>query len=79
LGTFFSVDVRIDKKWNYAKSTLNLFLEVQNALGANLPSPPNFGLDRDDNGSVLIPREIIQILGADNSARIPTIGLVLDF
>jgi hypothetical protein len=79
LGTFLSVDVRIDKKWNYKNATLNLFLEVQNALGADLPSPPNFGLNRNDDGAVLMPREIIQIVGVDNSARIPTIGLVFDF
>lgn len=79
LNSFLSVDARIDKKWNYAKSTLNIFLEIQNVLGANLPAPPNYGLNRDENGSVLLPREVIQIMGEDNSARIPTIGLVLDF
>jgi hypothetical protein len=79
LGEFFALDIRVDKKWNYKKASLNLFLEIQNVLGNELPTPPDFGLNRDENGNVLLPREVLQIMGVDNSGSIPTLGIVIDF
>ncbi len=78
LGVFNQLDVRIDKKWNFKKVSLDVFLEVQNALNQNIPSQPSFGLARTDDGSVATPRQLVQITQSPSSV-LPGLGIVLDF
>tara|TARA_R110000787_G_scaffold32138_2_gene84916 strand:- start:2094 stop:4460 length:2367 start_codon:yes stop_codon:yes gene_type:complete len=78
LETFSQLDVRVDKKWNYDKWSLNIFFEVQNILGQNIPNPPEYGLLRDINGNLITPRSLSEIEN-DSSTTIPSIGIVLDF
>lgn len=78
LGTFNQLDIRIDKKWNFSAFALNVYIEVQNALSQATPSPPSFGLDRDETGEIIMPSSLIQI-PASVGATIPTIGLAIDF
>ncbi|MHA7865515.1 TonB-dependent receptor [Flagellimonas marinaquae] len=78
LNVFSQLDIRIDKKWNFNKIALNLFFEVQNVLFQEIPEPPQFGLNRDMNGNVIQPQELVQI-ESDNNSPIPVIGIVLDF
>ncbi|KOF02648.1 TonB-dependent receptor [Roseivirga seohaensis subsp. aquiponti] len=79
LRAYNSLDVRIDKKWNYSKWSLNLFIEVTNLLGSRLPQSPQYGLDLDDNGEVIMPRNLIEIPDTNNGSTIPTFGIVIDF
>ncbi len=79
LEAFNQTDIRIDKKWNFTNWTFNLFLEVTNVLSNDLPNPPSYSLDRGDNGQILQPRRLIQVPDTDNSAALPTIGIVIDF
>lgn len=79
LGAFNQTDIRVDKKWNFTDWTLNLFLEIQNILGSNLPQPPSYVLARTDAGQVAQPRNLVEIDEANNSATLPTIGIVIDF
>ncbi len=79
LDAFNQTDIRIDKKWNYTNWTLNVFLEIQNAFGQNTPQPPTFGLARTETGSIITPRDLIQIQELDNSSVLPSIGIVIDF
>ena len=79
LDTFNQVDIRIDKKWNFNKWTFNVFLEVQNILGSQIPSEPEFGLSRDASGMELAPRSLVEIMGVENSSTLPSIGIVIDF
>lgn len=78
LSVFSQLDIRIDKKWNFKKLAFNLFFEVQNVLFQEIPEPPQYGLNRDMNGALIQPRELVQI-ETDNNAPIPVIGIVLDF
>lgn len=78
LGTFNSLDIRIDKKWNFDQWTLNLYLEVQNVLGSDIPNPPEYGLERNESGEVVQPREIVEITDLDNTSILPTLGIVID-
>ncbi len=71
-------DIRIDKKWNFKKVALDVFLEIQNAFASQVPEPPQYGLNRDEMGSVLSPRELVQ-LPAQRGTVLPTIGFVVDF
>ena len=79
LSAFNSLDVRVDKKWNYNNWSLNLFIEVVNLLGSQLPQSPQFGLDLDDNGDVVMPRNLIEIPDTNGGSTIPTFGIVIDF
>lgn len=78
LGVFSQLDVRVDKKWNFKKLSLDLFLEIQNLLMSNSPESPEFVLERDDQGNVTNPRNLVQVAQEDGSL-IPTIGIVVDF
>ena len=48
LGAFNQTDIRVDKKWNFSSWTLNLFFEIQNVQGSDLPQPPSYELARND-------------------------------
>ncbi len=78
LDIFSQLDVRVDKKWNFRKLSLNVFLEVQNVLAQNNPQPPEYGLNREENGALIEPRSLLALM-QDNGRPIPSIGIVLDF
>jgi hypothetical protein len=78
LENFQQLDIRIDKKWNFSALSLNLFLEVQNVLGAIAPAPPSYGLDRNDGGELVSPRSLI-IIPEDEGSFLPSFGLAIDF
>ena len=79
LDAFNQTDIRIDKKWNYKNWTLNVFLEIQNILGQQIPDVPQFGLARDGMGTELAPRQLVEITELENSTPLPSIGIVIDF
>ncbi|WP_422858547.1 TonB-dependent receptor [Flagellimonas sp. S174] len=78
LNVFSQLDLRIDKKWNFEKLSLDVFVEAQNVLGQNIPQPPEFGLNRGLDGSIVQPRSLVEI-ESDTGQIIPSIGIVLDF
>ncbi|MEL7270121.1 MAG: TonB-dependent receptor [Bacteroidota bacterium] len=78
LALFSQLDLRIDKKWNFKKLSLNIFAEAQNILGQDIPQPPEFGLNRDANGNIIAPRSLVEIT-SDTGQIIPSIGIVVDF
>jgi hypothetical protein len=47
LPAFHAADIRIDKKFNYKKWTLDLFLDIQNAYNSKNPTSPTFTLKRN--------------------------------
>jgi hypothetical protein len=51
LEAFHAADMRIDKKFNFKKWTLDLFLDIQNAYNSKNPSAPGFTLKRNDDES----------------------------
>ncbi|MBD0849490.1 TonB-dependent receptor [Maribacter arenosus] len=78
LAIFSQLDVRLDKKWNFKKFAFELFIEAQNILGQNTPSPTDFGLNRDDMGMVIQPQSLVAIED-DGGQIIPSLGIVIDF
>jgi hypothetical protein len=90
LNNFNAGDIRIDKKWYYKKTTLDLFLDISNFYRAKSTAPniytfqrtaDNSGFETTDNlpikqnGSNGIP-----ILLNTNDANItPTIGFIVEF
>jgi hypothetical protein len=79
LDSFNQTDVRIDKKWNFKKFSLNVFLEIQNILGQQIPDTPSYGLERDADGNVIQPQNVVEIEQLDSSSPLPSIGVVVDF
>ncbi len=78
LEIFSQLDIRLDKKWNFEKFALNLFIEAQNVLSQNNPSPPDYGLNRDPSGMIVQPRSLA-IIEQEAGQVIPGIGVVIDF
>lgn len=52
LRAFNATDVRLDKKWNFKKWSLDLFLDIQNFFNAKNVTAPSFTLQRNANGSI---------------------------
>jgi outer membrane receptor for ferrienterochelin and colicin len=90
MQAFNASDVRIDKKWNFKRFTLDLFLDVQNWYVANNPGLPQYtfkrnadntdflttdGLPIKQNGSNAIPL----ILANDDPSVLPTLGFIIEF
>jgi len=90
LTGFNSSDVRIDKKWNFRKMTLDLFLDVTNWYVAKNPAIPEYtftrnasntdfqttdGLPVKADGSNAIPTRVKN----DDPFVTPTIGFIIEF
>ncbi len=90
LKAFNASDIRIDKKWNFNKFSLDIFLEVQNWYASKNAGLPQYTFKRNadntaflttdgqpiqQNGSNAIPL----ILPNIDSTVLPTIGLVVEF
>jgi len=78
LDVFSQLDLRIDKKWNFKNLSLDVFIEAQNVLGQEIPQPTQFGLSRDNTGTIINPRSLTPI-ETDSGQIIPSIGVVVDF
>jgi hypothetical protein len=84
LKPFNQLDIRIDKKWNFKKWSLNAYLEIQNATVATQPSAPSFTLKRDVNAADGFARDangnyVGKLLNTNSGNLIPTIGVVIGF
>jgi hypothetical protein len=81
---FYQVDIRVDKKYNFKKWTLDVYLDVQNITNNTTDERPYFSVERDASGEPItnpnnsdyyIPKSI------DNTSGtiIPGIGIVVEF
>ena len=90
LKSFQQVDLRIDKKYNFKRTSLDLYLDFQNILVFKTEGQPyytfkrksdNSGFETTDgdalktDGSNAIP----VILENDNTSLLPTIGFIFEF
>ena len=78
LGIFSQLDLRIDKKLNFKKFAFDVFIEAQNILGQDIPSPTDYGLNRNEMGEIVEPRSLVAISN-DSGRIIPSLGIVVDF
>ena len=90
LKGFNQVDLRVDKKWNFRKWTLDLFLDVQNLLVTQNPAYPQFTFQRLENneGFATTDGQVIKedgsnaipfILKNEDSIATPSIGFIVEF
>lgn len=90
LRSFNSSDIRIDKKWNFRKTSIDLFLDITNWYRAKNPEPDSYtfkrnatntGFETTDgqpikaNGSNGIPVRIVN----DDASFVPSIGFIVEF
>jgi hypothetical protein len=90
LRPFSQLDVRIDKKWNFNRLTLDIFLDVANVLASKTPGYDRYTFQRNadntgfattddgplqDDGRNAIPL----ILKNDDGNLVPTLGFILEF
>ncbi|MEM9835973.1 MAG: TonB-dependent receptor [Bacteroidota bacterium] len=79
LAAFSQFDLRIDKKWNFKKVSLDLYLEIQNLLNQAPADEPRYGLVRNEAGQVIEPNRL-EVVNTDPQGQIlPTIGAVINF
>lgn len=90
LGNFNQLDLRIDKKWNFKRATLDVFVDIQNILNTINPAPPTYTFQRTADGSAFVTTDG-QALRADGSnavpllldntegSLLPSVGIVVEF
>jgi hypothetical protein len=79
LDQFTKLDLRIDKRWNFKSTSMNFYIDIENLLMSEIPVPPDYGLERDENQNIINPRNLIEILEENQRSLIPSIGFVFDF
>jgi hypothetical protein len=90
LGSFSQMDLRVDKKWNFKRVTLDVFLDIQNVLNSINPAPPNYTFQRTMDGTAFVTTDgkalmadgsnaIPLLLENTESSLLPSIGIVVEF
>ena len=79
LDVFSQGDLRIDKKWNFKRLSFNFYLEIQNFLAQAVPRPPEYGLERNADGTEVSPRNLVLIDTNRTETPLPSFGFVFDF
>jgi len=90
LSAFYQLDLRIDKSWDFSKTTLKWFLDIQNVTASKQQGTPYYTFKRNEantgfettdgqplklDGSNGIP-----VILTNSSATVtPTLGLILEF
>jgi hypothetical protein len=90
LPVFSQFDFRVDKKWNWRRFTLDLFLDVQNAFLTPSPTLPSYTFGRTEDNSSFASADgrpvqadgsnaIPLILDEGDATVLPTIGFIVEF
>ena len=79
LDKFLKLDLRIDKRWNFKSTSMNLYIDAENLLANEIPVPPEYGLLRDSNQNVINPKSLIEVESDNRTSIIPSIGFVFYF
>ncbi|MER2997590.1 TonB-dependent receptor [Pontibacter populi] len=90
LDAFSQLDVRIDKKWNLNRITLDLFLDIANVLGSNTPGYDRYTFQRNEDNTSFATTDgeplrtdgsnaIPVILKNNDGNLVPTLGFIVEF
>lgn len=90
LKAFQQADLRVDKKINFRKTSLDLYLDVQNLFRFSSEGIPNYTFKRnaDNTGFATTDGQSVKsdgsnaipvLLKNDNSTFVPTIGFIMEF
>jgi len=84
LGPNHGIDIRIDKKWYFKKTTLNAYIDIQNLYGFQAEQPPFFNVIKDDNDQPIVnpmmPTNFQwkQVANATGTV-LPSVGVTFEF
>jgi hypothetical protein len=90
LPAFHAADLRIDKKWNYRKVTLDVFLDITNVYASKAAGIPQFTFQRTPDNTAFATTDgaplkadgsnaIPVLLDNRDGRALPTIGLIVEF
>jgi len=90
LPAYNSADIRIDKKWNLRRFTLDLFIDVQNFYASKSAGTPQYTFRRNSDNTAFITTDgqpvkincsnaIPYILDNVDRTVLPTIGFIVEF
>jgi TonB dependent receptor/CarboxypepD_reg-like domain/TonB-dependent Receptor Plug Domain len=84
LAAYHVVNLRVDKRFNFKKWSMNCFMDVANATAYKIANLPYLTTERDASEKPLTnpndpSRYLVQEIKSDTGRAIPTIGVVMDF
>lgn len=90
LQAFNAMDIRIDKKWNFRKWSLDVYLDVTNVYGSAQPQFPQYTFERTEDNTAFKTTDGQPIKQDGSNAKpyiiddndpviIPTIGFIVAF
>jgi hypothetical protein len=90
LRSFHSSDIRIDKKWNFKKTTFDLFLDISNWYLAKSAGYPQYTFKRNDTNTAFVTTDGLPVnqngsnaipflLDNEDGTFTPTIGFIIEF
>jgi outer membrane receptor for ferrienterochelin and colicin len=90
LKAFHSGDIRLDKKWNYKKTTFDFYIDIQNFYASKSTGSPQYTFKRTEDNSSFISTNgkpvqtngsnaIPYLLENAEGTLIPTIGFIIEF
>lgn len=92
-GNFTNLNIRVDKKWNFKKWDLNLYLDIQNVLGATIPidflvldvpldeqgTPIGEAIIINPDAPISEQQYQLKTLTDNQGTTLPTLGIVVGF
>ncbi len=83
LPNFYQLDARIDKKYNFKRWNLNVFIDVTNLTNVKFEDKPIFVLDRDAAGNKQIDpndptKYKTKLLSDKSGSLLSTIGIIIE-
>ena len=90
LKAFHSGDIRLDKKWNYKKTTFDFYIDIQNFYASKSTGAPQYTFNRKEDNSDFLSNngKPVQLNGSNaipyflenaEGTFIPTIGFIIEF
>ena len=82
-GVYQQLDLRVDKKWYNKRWTLDLYLDIQNALGYETQLKPLLDVQRDALGNPVVdpnnPSQYLpNFIPNTNGTVLPSVGIILE-
>ena len=90
LKAFHSGDLRLDKKWNYKKTTFDFYIDIQNFYASKSTGAPQYTFKRKADNSTFLSTnsQPVQLNGSNaipyflenaEGTLIPTVGFIIEF
>ncbi|HQF27980.1 MAG TPA: carboxypeptidase-like regulatory domain-containing protein [Bacteroidia bacterium] len=83
-NVFHQLDIRVDKKYYFKKSSLDLYVDIQNLYNQKTVFNPNITVVRDQSGNAVTDpndasKYLVKELENSSGTVVPTIGFIFEF